>query len=94
MVCTKLIFREHALLRMVARRITRFEIEAVLAEGCIIAEYPTDKPFPSKLLLGSVRGRSLHIVVAQDEAEHCYIVTAYEPDPLIWDNDFTLKKKL
>lgn len=77
---------------MVARRINRAEVEAVLANGRIIAKYPTDKPFPSKLLLGSIDGRPLHIVAAQDETGRCYVITAYEPDPLAWNDEFTVKK--
>ncbi len=93
MICKEIVFREHAVLRMVARRITRSEVNIVIAGHRIIAEYPTDKPFPSKLLLGSVQGRPLHILVAQDDNECCFIITVYQPDPLIWNVDFSLKKK-
>jgi len=77
---------------MVSRRITRPEVERVLLDGRIIAEYPTDKPFPSKLLLGTIVGRSLHVVASQDESGCCFIITVYEPDPVVWNVDFSLKK--
>ncbi len=94
MLCRQLVFREHALLRMVAaRRINRLKVEEVLGEHRIITEYPTDQPFPSRLLLGSVKDRHLHVVVAHDANECCFVITVYEPDPLIWNQDFSLKKK-
>jgi len=77
---------------MVSRRITRNEVEQVLLNGRIIAEYPTDKPFPSKLLLGTVVGQPLHVVASQDEAGCCFIITVHEPDPVVWNVDFSLKK--
>lgn len=92
MICKQIVFREHALLRMVARRITQQEVEIVLAEHRIVAESLTDKPFPSKLLLGSLQGKPLHVVVAQDYHGRCFIITVYQPDPLIWNDDFSLKK--
>ncbi|MBC8154811.1 MAG: DUF4258 domain-containing protein [Bacteroidetes bacterium] len=70
-------------MRMVARRVTRPEVEAVLSIGYIIAEYPTDKPFPSCLLLGLINKRPLHVIAAQSEEGRCFVITVYEPDPAI-----------
>ena len=33
-------------------------------------------------------------MIAQDQNECCFIITVYQPDPLIWDTDFSLKQKL
>lgn len=65
----------------------------MLTEHRIIADYPADKPFPSKLLLGSVQGRPLHVLVAQDDNQCYFIITVYQPDPLVWNDDFSLKQK-
>lgn len=92
MVCKQIIFREHAVLRMVASRISRTEVDAVLSNHRIITEYKTDKPFPSKLLLGSANGRPWHVVVAQDLNECSLVITIYQPDPLPWNDDFSLKR--
>ncbi len=94
MICQEVIYRQHAILRMVARRVRRPEVEAILLTGYIITEYPTDKPFPSCLLLGFINERPLHVVAAQNEDGRCFVITVYEPDPAVWNDDFTIKKKL
>ena len=68
-------------------------ISQVLKYGTIINEYPDDKPYPSKLILKFVDSKPIHVVVSQDEEGKCYIITAYEPEPSIWSNDFTTKTK-
>jgi hypothetical protein len=48
----RLIFRVHAIQRMFQRRISEEEVKQVVATGEAIETYPTDKPFPSRLILG------------------------------------------
>ncbi len=37
-------------------------------------------------------GQPLHVVVAQNPATSiCVLITAYVPDPLLWDETFTRK---
>ncbi|MBN2466146.1 DUF4258 domain-containing protein [candidate division WOR-3 bacterium] len=88
----RLIFRVHALTRMFQRKIDVAEVRAVVAQGEVIQAYPDDKPYPSKLLLGWIGNRPLHVVVAED-GEHgiLIVVTAYEPDPVQWDPGFKRK---
>jgi len=63
------------------------------ASGEVIAEYPDDSPYPSVLILASVAGRPLHVVAARDDgAKHCYVITAYVPDPAQWGSDFRTRK--
>lgn len=57
----KLTFRVHALRRMFARSITATEVRHVIEHGETIERYPADVPYPSRLLLGSVGGRTLHM---------------------------------
>ncbi len=48
-----------------------------------------DKPYPSRLLLGSVETKPLHVVLASDEAAGLSIVvTVYEPVLEHWNSDF------
>ena len=93
MRCDQITVSGHAVRRMFERRINRDEVREVVASGEVIAEYPEDLPFPSILLLAIVRGRALHVVVAEDVATHtCYIVTVYPPDSALWDSDFKTRK--
>jgi hypothetical protein len=85
-------FSGHATLQMFKRNIQVEDIERVLDTGQIIKNYPDDKPFPSFLMLGFIGNRPLHVVASTDSRGNCYIITAYEPDKKIWNNDFSTKK--
>ncbi len=64
--------------------------------GEIIAEYPDDQPFPSFLLLYFEQGKPLHVVVGKDTSAidgACYVITAYEPDIKLWNDDFRTRRK-
>ena len=83
----------HALKQMFNRKISKDEVRNVIDNGEVIKEYPDDKPYPSKLMLGFRNNRPLHVVLSYDlENKTRYIITAYVPDPGIWDEDF--KKKI
>lgn len=89
----KYIFRRHALERMAERNISRADVEWVVEAGEIIREYADDMPYPSRLMLGWRDERALHVVAADDdEANETYIITVYEPDPDVWNDDFRSKK--
>lgn len=49
-----LVFRVHAIQRMFQRKISKEDVSLVVATGETIETYPTDKPFPSRLILGGV----------------------------------------
>ena len=58
-------------------------------------EYPEDRPFPSCLMLGYPMGRPIHVVAALDpDTGTCHVITAYEPDPAIWQPDFRARRLL
>lgn len=45
-------------------------------------------------MLGFVDQRPIHVVVADNEAEAIrYVITTYEPDPSLWDNDYRKRKE-
>ncbi len=93
MLCNQIWFSGHAVRRMFDRDIRQHEIIEVIRCGEVIAEYLDDEPFPSFLLLGFVEGRSLHVVVGRDnKSNSCYIITAYDPDPDLWEKDFKTRR--
>ena len=65
----------------------------MVAGGETIAEYPDDSPYPSRLMLGHVDGKPIHVVVAADTATAiCIVITVYEPQPDWWENDFRTRR--
>ncbi len=78
---------------MLERGISREDIENVVEDGEVIESYPHRKPFPSRLLLGWVEGRAIHVVAADDVVNEIrYIITVYEPDPLRWDAAYRVRQ--
>jgi hypothetical protein len=51
---------------MFERRVARDAVNAVILGGETVADYPDDIPHPSRLPLGFVEGRPLHVVAAWD----------------------------
>jgi hypothetical protein len=74
------------------RRIKAADIEQAVKSGNIIEDYPNDPRGASCLILGRVGNRPLHILFAQLEAQEILVVTAYEPDPEEWEDDWQTRK--
>ena len=88
-----LIFRLHALRQMFQRRISDSDIRELLGRGKIIEEYPDDLPYPSFLVSGTVNNRPLHVVMAYNNVDReAIVITAYEPDPDAWSDDYTRRR--
>jgi len=88
-----LTFRIHALRQMFQRRISDSDVRELLGLGIIIEEYPDDTPYPSCLVSGIINGRPLHVVMAYNNVEReAIVITAYEPDPDIWSDQFTRRR--
>ena len=82
---------QHILKRCQQRKISYAEIKEVIKNGEIIEEYPDDYPYPSCLIFGmTIKERVIHVVVGIEENK-IWLITAYEPDPVQWDE--TLKKR-
>jgi len=78
---------------MVERRIRETDVWYVLNLGKTIETYPDDQPYPSRLVLGWLESRPIHIVVADDHvSQEIIIITVYEPDPERWEADFETRK--
>lgn len=87
------LFRVHSLQRMFERRISVEDVLRVVEAGETIEEYPSDMPFPSRLILGRIGTRPLHVVAASDpQTGDRIIITAYEPDSEIWETDFRRRR--
>jgi hypothetical protein len=94
LAATRLVFRIHALQRMFKRRISDEDVRYVLATGKTIETYPEAKPFPSRLLLGWRGLRPIHVVVADNTAQHeTIVITVYEPDLTEWEPGFEKRRR-
>lgn len=93
MDCKTLQFSLHAFRRMFERAFSPDEVREAITTGETIADYPDDKPYPSRLILAFVGNRSIHVVVARDPVtEMCRVVTVYQPDPALWNTDFRTRR--
>ena len=64
----KIIFRTHAIKRMFQCCFDEKDVRSVLETGEIIEVYPDDTPYPSRLILGWLERRPLHVVAADNIA--------------------------
>ena len=83
---------QHCDIRMRERNITNQDIYNCIDSGEIIKQYDDDKPLPSCLICGYSNKRPIHIV-ASDDGENLFLITAYEPDSNLWINDYKEKKQ-
>ena len=88
----RIIWRGHALIRMMERDISRVVVKKALQNSRIVEEYPDDFPFPSFLVLGFYEDKPLHVVCSIGQ-DHLWIITAYIPDSKIWENDFQTRRR-
>lgn len=94
MQCRSLDLTARLLQRLFSRLVPITDVRHAVAAGQVIHSYPDDKPYPSALLLAFRNQQPLHVVVAQDPASGlCVVITAYYPDPLLWNSTFTQKLK-
>ena len=78
---------------MVERGIGVEEVQSVVNGGETIEDYPTDTPFPSRLLLGWAGERPIHVVATDDpESDITVVITVYKPDPELWQSDFRTRQ--
>ncbi len=89
----KFSFSGHVFKRMAERGFSPDTIKSVIKNGTVIKEYPDDSPYPSRLILGFEGNRPVHVVSAYylvDDTE--YVITVYEPDSLLWSDNFTERR--
>jgi len=77
----QVVWRQHALTRMLERDISRQDVFFVIQSGKIIESYSDSNPYPGCLISGQFNQKKLHIVVSWDEeVQFAYVITAYVPD--------------
>jgi hypothetical protein len=70
---------------MVERNVSTVELRKIIKTGKVLERYKNDSPYPSRLILGQVNNRPLHVVITENNTENKIIViTVYEPDPRKW----------
>ena len=77
---------DHADEEAVDDNLTFDEIYFSVMHGEIIEEYPNDKPYPSRLIMGrNFSGELIHSVLAYNSSNGwAVLITVYRPDPARW----------
>lgn len=89
----KLVFTIHAIQRMAQRAMSINDVRQVIDTGIIVEDYPNDSPYPSRLILGWIEQRPIHVVASDNSsALETIVITVYEPDPQQWLQGFTRRK--
>ena len=89
----RIIFSGHAVRQMFSRSIDENDVLDVIKNGQVIIDYPDDKPYPSRLILGFVKNVPVHVVFVFDKGQQTGIViTAYIPDPRLWSENFKSRR--
>lgn len=90
MLCMmKLTFSRHALERMFERGIRVDDVRAVVESGEVVQTHPDRQPTASRVMLGFIAARALHVVcVDGGEPNEVIIITTYWPEPSQWSPDF------
>ena len=89
----KILFLPHAVTQMSLpeRMISISEVRETVMKGIIIEEYQDDPRGKSCLMLYKQSGRAVHVVCAP-KYDYLAIITAYIPDPLLWDSSLSKRK--
>lgn len=86
-------FSKHALDQSIIRRVRIQEIKEAIAQGQVIEDYPEDKYGPSCLICGFTQAdKPLHIQCSYPSRPLVKVITVYEPDPSLWNNNFTERR--
>ena len=89
----KIIWRRHALERMLERGLSRNIILDVASNGEVIEDYSTDRPTPTALLLGWDKKHPIHVVLSIEPDGEVAIITAYEPNLDVFESDYRTRRK-
>ncbi|MBR0027837.1 MAG: DUF4258 domain-containing protein [Clostridia bacterium] len=88
----RIFWTEHSDEKMLEREIRKQEVRECIINGEVIEEYDDDTPFPSCLVFGkTINGRNLHACCSYCNGA-IYIITAYEPNLLKWNDDFKTRR--
>ncbi len=80
---------------MFRRQISRGDVRHVLETEELIRNYPEDKPYPGRLVLGWRNSEPIHVVVAgSTDSDETFRITVYEPTLELWELGFREKRSL
>lgn len=89
---SKIKWSTHCLERMQERDICRTDVKNCISRGEVIEDYPNDFPHPSCLVFGhTVNNKVIHVVVGND-GKYIYIITAYFPNTIKFEDDLKTRK--
>lgn len=84
----------HVNMRLSERFLSRESILEAASSFEIVEEYPTDKYFPSYLLLGRTEFEVFHALIAVDvKGDNIRVVTAYRPSSDEWVDDYKTRRQ-
>jgi hypothetical protein len=85
-------WHRHGLERLIECGIARAEVVEAIVSGEPIAIYPTDRPFPSCLIL-RLAAEPRHVVAAVDPDDPiCHVITADRPHLMRCEPDWKTRK--
>ncbi len=88
------IWRQHALARMMERGITRHDVFNAVQNGKAIEHYPEIEPYPGCLIAGESCRKTIHVVASRDkDALAAYVITVYIPDATHFEENGETRKK-
>jgi hypothetical protein len=90
----RVIWRRHALERMLERGLSRKIVLNVAGSGDVIEDYSADRPIPTVLLFGWDGKRPVHVVLALEPDGQVAIITVYEPTLEVFESDYRTRRKL
>lgn len=81
-------FSPHAIEQMAARGISTDAVRTAIATGDVIETQQPARRDARALVLAWVDGAPLHVLYFETAPGACEVITAYRPDPNLWDPDF------
>ena len=89
----KVDWTKHCLNRLNQRDILISDVKTAVNNGEIIEYYYDDYPYPSCLVYGmNLKNEALHVICGLNEIE-LWIITAYYPDNIKWEDDLKTRKE-
>jgi hypothetical protein len=88
-----ILWRRHALERMLEREFSREMVMQVVLQGEVIEDYSADRPVPSALMLGWEQQRPVHVVVSIGVDVQAAVITVYEPTLEVFESDYRTRRK-
>ena len=78
---------------MYERDIFEDDVRLVIEDGEIIENYEHELPYPTRLVFKIIALRPIHVVAAYNNQDNeVIIITTYEPDGHLWQNDFKKRR--